>query len=225
MRFNRVAVVSDIHANIHALKVFMEYLNARPEIELVLNLGDFLQLGPNPAEVFDIVAKDKRFINILGNNEVELMEEIDKDESTDRIEHMEWTKNAIGPERLELLREIPKSKAVDLYGKKFMLVHTVTEHYVNMEELEACEFVLMGHTHQQVFGSYWKERRIMNPGSIGYTPNGVINFAVIEICGEMINFVFKNISYDNSTLHEDLVKYNVPGARKIIKYLISPREL
>ena len=73
MKVSRVAVISDIHANIHALEVFMNYLNARPEIEVVLNLGDFLQLGPNPAEVFDVVAEDKRFINILGNNEIELM--------------------------------------------------------------------------------------------------------------------------------------------------------
>ena len=225
MKFKRVAVISDIHANIHALRVFMDYLNARPEIELVLNLGDFLQLGPNPAEVFDIVMKDKRFINILGNNEVELFEKPDEEETQERINHMEWTKNTIGEQRLEELRVIPKSRSVDLYGKRFMLVHTVTEQYVDLEELQSCEYVLMGHTHQQVFGSYWKEKRVMNPGSIGYTPDGIVNFAVIEVGGDMINFVFKNISYDNSGLHEDLLKLEVPGANRIIKYLIPPGEL
>ncbi|WP_163216155.1 metallophosphoesterase family protein [Clostridium thermarum] len=225
MKFKRVAVVSDIHANIHALKVFMDYLNARPEIEIVLNLGDFLQLGPNPTEVFDIVVEDKRFVNILGNNEIELIEEAGKDESLERIKHMEWTKNAIGEHRLKKLRDVPKSKAIDLYGKKFMMVHTVTEQYIDLKELEECEYVLMGHTHQQVFGSYWKERRIMNPGSIGHTPNGLVNFAVIEICGEMINFVFKNISYNKELLHNDLLKFNVPGAQRIIKHLITPGEL
>jgi predicted phosphodiesterase len=225
MKFKRVAVVSDIHANIHALKVFMDYLNARPEIEIVLNLGDFLQLGPNPAEVFDIVVEDKRFINILGNNEVELIEEAQEDETVERIKHMEWTKDCIGEQRLNKLSCIAKSKAIDLYGKKFMMVHTVTEQYVDLKQLEECAYVLMGHTHQQVFGSYWKERRIMNPGSIGYTPNGNVNFAVVEICGDMINFVFKNISYDNNLLYNDLLKLNVPGAQRIIKHLITPGEL
>lgn len=225
MRVNRVAVVSDIHANIHALKVFMDYLNARPEIEIVLNLGDFLQLGPNPSEVLDIVMDDKRFINILGNNEIELFDEINPEESEERINHILWTKASIGNERLERLEEVPKSIAIDLYGKKFMLVHTVTEQYIDMNEMDACEYVLMGHTHQQALGSYWKGKRVMNPGSVGYTPNGIVNFAVIEISGDMINFVFKNINYDNESLHKDLLKNEVPGSQRIIRHLILPGEL
>ena len=187
MKVSRVAVISDIHANIHALEVFMKYLNARPEIELVLNLGDFLQLGPNPAEVFDLLVEDKRFINILGNNEIELIEPIDKNEDAERVKHILWTKEKIGQDRLEKLRNIPKSKMVNLYGKKVMMVHTVTEQYIDIKQLEKCEYVLMGHTHQQALGSYWKERRVMNPGSIGFTPKGIVNFAVIEIGGGLIN--------------------------------------
>ncbi|HAG43722.1 MAG TPA: phosphodiesterase, partial [Clostridium sp.] len=65
----KVIVVADIHANIHALNVFLDYLkNENEDIKYILNLGDFIQEGPNPAEVFDIVMNDKRFINILGNN-------------------------------------------------------------------------------------------------------------------------------------------------------------
>ncbi|MDP4088724.1 MAG: metallophosphoesterase family protein [Bacillota bacterium] len=225
MKVRRVAVVSDIHANIYALQVFMDYLNARPEIEVVLNLGDFLQLGPNPSEVFDTVVDDKRFINILGNNEIELFEGDYKEETLERINHMEWTKDAVGMERLDGLKTIPKSRLVDLYGKKFLMVHTVTEDYVEPKDMDACEYVLMGHTHLQAFGGYWKEKRIMNPGSIGYTPNGIVNFAVIEIGGDMINFVFKNIKYDCCDLKRDLKEKNVPGFPKITSYLIPPREL
>lgn len=225
MKVNRVAVVSDIHANIYALRVFMDYLNARPEIEIVLNLGDFLQLGPNPIEVFDTVINDKRFINILGNNEIELFEKNYNGETQERIEHIEWTKKAIGIDRLQRLEDIPKSRPVNLHGKSFMMVHTVTEQYVNPKELDNCEYVLMGHTHLQAFGSYWKEKRIMNPGSIGYTPNGIVNFAVIEIGGGMINFVFKNIKYNNGRLQSDLLNKDVPGAQRIIKYLTPPGEL
>lgn len=222
MKVSRVAVIADIHANIHALEVFMNYLNARPEIEVVLNLGDFLQLGPNPAEVFDVVAEDKRFINILGNNEIELIEPLDKNEDPERVAHINWTKEKIGQDRLEKLKKIPKSKMVDLHGKKVMMVHTVTEQYIDINQLEQCEYVLMGHTHQQALGSYWKERRVMNPGSIGFTPKGMVNFAVIEIGGGMINFVFKNMKYDYKILHKELIGSDMPGTQKIIKYLIPP---
>lgn len=65
----RIAVVADIHANIHALQVFLNYIDKECKVTKILNVGDFLQIGPNPVEVFDIVMNDKRFINIMGNNE------------------------------------------------------------------------------------------------------------------------------------------------------------
>lgn len=224
MKINRVAVIADIHANMYALNTFMEYLNARPEIETVLNIGDFLQFGPSPAEVFDIVMNDRRFINVLGNNEIELFEDLEEEEHSERAKHMLWTKSTIGEERLSKLKQLPKSKAVELFEKRFMLVHTVTESYVDMNELAGCEYVLMGHTHQQSFGSYWKEKRVMNPGSIGYTPGGIVNFGVIEIGGGITNFLFKNMRYNNLMLKDELIKRNVPGASRIINYLMSSVE-
>ncbi|OPJ61058.1 metallophosphoesterase family protein [Clostridium oryzae] len=218
---NRIAVVADIHANMHAFKMFIDYLNARPDIGTVLNLGDFLQLGPNPNEVFDIVMNDKRFINILGNNEIELFEDIDDEENNDRYKHKTWTKDTIGNDRINKLAQIPRSKCVEVWGKKFMLIHTVVEQYVDLDELKNCEYVFMGHTHQQTFGSYWKERKVMNPGSIGYNPNGIINFAIIEFDGDIMNFIFKTMKYNPQLLKKDLVENEVPGTKGIVRYLVD----
>lgn len=55
----RIAVISDIHANIHALKEFMHYIDHECTVSQVLNIGDFLQIGPNPTEVYDIVMNDR----------------------------------------------------------------------------------------------------------------------------------------------------------------------
>jgi len=59
----KIAIISDIKANKHALEAFIEYIDKDKEIEYVLNLGNFIQDGPNPCEVFDTIMKDKRFIN------------------------------------------------------------------------------------------------------------------------------------------------------------------
>jgi predicted phosphodiesterase len=61
----RIALVSDIHGNIHALEVFMNYINTECKVSRILNMGDFLQIGPNPVEVFDIIMNDKRFIRAI----------------------------------------------------------------------------------------------------------------------------------------------------------------
>ena len=44
-RMKRIAVVSDIHANKYALNAFLEYIN-KEKINTILNLGDFVQIGP-----------------------------------------------------------------------------------------------------------------------------------------------------------------------------------
>ena len=64
----KIAVVSDIHANKYALNVFMEFIN-KEKITTILNLGDFVQIGPNPFEVSNVILNDNRFVNVLGNNE------------------------------------------------------------------------------------------------------------------------------------------------------------
>lgn len=221
MEKQRVAIISDIHSNIYALKVFIDYLNERPEIKTVLNLGDFLQYGPKPVEVFDTVMDDPRFINVLGNNEIDLFYDLTNEEDSDRVKHIKWTKDELGQQRMDRLKQVPKSQVVEFQGNKFMLIHTVMEEYVDLDELKLCEYVLMGHTHQQSFGSYWKEIRVVNPGSIGYTPKGVINFAVMDIQEDTINFVFKNMHYDFEELKQQLEVTTMPGAKKIMKYLMQ----
>lgn len=71
MKNNKIIIISDIHANIYALNRLLDYAECE-KIKMILNCGDFLQIGPNPVEVYDIVMSDKRFINIIGNNEMSL---------------------------------------------------------------------------------------------------------------------------------------------------------
>ena len=41
----RIAIISDIHANIHALKALLSFLDERFPVSKILNLGDFIQIG------------------------------------------------------------------------------------------------------------------------------------------------------------------------------------
>ena len=59
MKYEKIAIISDLHANLAALDTFINYIN-KEQIQLVLNLGDFISNGPNPCEVFDIIIEDKR---------------------------------------------------------------------------------------------------------------------------------------------------------------------
>ena len=60
-----------------------------------MNLGDFVQIGPNPAEVTKTILNDSRFINILGNNETSLFNISENNNKVKRIKHRRWTKEQI----------------------------------------------------------------------------------------------------------------------------------
>ena len=83
----KVAVISDVHGNVEALKYFINYIDEN-NIEVVLNLGDIMG-GINPRETLKIIMNDKRFINVCGNHESNLYyidEELSKEE-------LSWIKN------------------------------------------------------------------------------------------------------------------------------------
>ena len=66
----KVAIISDIHGNVEALKYFINYID-ESNIKIVLNLGDIMG-GVNPKEALKIIMNDNRFINVCGNHDSNL---------------------------------------------------------------------------------------------------------------------------------------------------------
>ena len=85
-----IALIADIHANRYALQAFLEYLSDNPGISQVWNLGDFLQIGPHPAEIVDMLFTNSRFVTILGNNELALFQRDDTAFPADELAHQKW---------------------------------------------------------------------------------------------------------------------------------------
>ena len=117
----KIAIVADIHANIYALNTFLEYLREN-NINKVLNLGDFVQIGPNPKEATEIILNDERFINILGNNEISLFD-IDENDSNTEIAHRVWTRKKIS-EYMNKIKEFPETNIISIDGLKLLMIHS-----------------------------------------------------------------------------------------------------
>jgi len=91
----KFAIISDIHANNYALNGFLQFIDKNFEADKILNLGDFLHIGPHPKEVTETILSDERFINIIGNNEMIVLGKR-KNEWQQGIEpHREWTVNQL----------------------------------------------------------------------------------------------------------------------------------
>ena len=63
----RIAVISDIHGNLEALKKAFEYIE-KNDIDEVICLGDVVGYGPNPNECVELI-KEKVTVCLLGNHD------------------------------------------------------------------------------------------------------------------------------------------------------------
>jgi len=231
---SKLAIISDIHANKYALNRFLHYIEQNFQSDKILNLGDFVHIGPHPKEVAEIIFNDNRFENIIGNNEMIVL---GKHESPQGIEpHSDWTREQLGEQFLEKIQNTPTSKTLTINGKKILMLHShfydipgrsIQDNLLiyqgkSLEEFlsdypKDVDIVLVGHSHEQLYIS-WEGKTIINPGSISITWKPRTSFCLMELDSENMNITFKNIPYDTSNLKEDYVQQNVPRREFLIKY-------
>jgi putative phosphoesterase len=128
----RVAVVSDIHANLTALDaVIADLRTTRPD--LVVQGGDLMSGGPRPAEVIDRI-REMNWPGVYGNSD-EMLWAPHRVSETLQAPHLQQTRDlvltytrpatleAIGDERLAWLRTLPLRWS----GHDVTVVHAVPD--------------------------------------------------------------------------------------------------
>jgi len=191
----RVAVLSDIHANLEALDAV---LAAIPSVDEVWQLGDVVGYGPEPDEVVARL-RDVGAIGVRGNHDAAAAggPEIESF-NVDARRAMEWTRATITNDTRAWLDGLPER----LEREGFTLVHGsprdpiweyVTSTPVARAGIAAMDtpFGLHGHTHVPVAyleddgtletmspgaGSvitFAGRRALLNPGSVGQARDGI----------------------------------------------------
>jgi diadenosine tetraphosphatase ApaH/serine/threonine PP2A family protein phosphatase len=62
-----IAVISDVHSNLEALRVVLDHIDAQ-KVDRVICLGDILGYGPSPVECVDLVAERCEW-SLMGNHD------------------------------------------------------------------------------------------------------------------------------------------------------------
>jgi putative phosphoesterase len=112
----RIAAVSDVHGNLTALEAVVDDIR-RVGADIVVNGGDLVGNGARPAEVIDLLAT-LDWPGIIGNTDEvlwnpqplhDLAERLPALKPTwDRVfDDTEWTRSAIGDDRIQWLRGLP----------------------------------------------------------------------------------------------------------------------
>ncbi|MHA2006618.1 MAG: metallophosphoesterase family protein [Promethearchaeota archaeon] len=233
---SKLAIIADIHANKYALEAFLKYDEAHFQAERILNLGDFVSIGPHPKEVAQLILNDDRFENILGNNEMILLGKRKEEWRRKSSPHHEWIASQLGMELLKKVENTPTSREFNINKNKILMLHsypydtpgrTIMDNLLIYEGKKLDEFVgdypdnvdivLVGHSHLQLYVSL-KGKKIINPGSISITWKPKASFCLLKIDENNVNIDFKNISYDYSNLKEDYEEKDVVGKDFLMKY-------
>jgi putative phosphoesterase len=169
----RLALISDLHANIVALDAVLDDMASRG-VDKLMCLGDIVDMGPRPNEVVARL-REHDVESIIGNHDP-------LDEATPILvleKVRDWTAAELTAEHLAWLAGLPSHTTLDLGGCRLLAVHgspsgvsdNIAEETTD-EQLEAwCaghefDVLVCGHTHVQhrrQLGS----RHIVNVGSVG----------------------------------------------------------
>ena len=228
----RVAVLSDIHANLAALDAVLATV---PSVDAVWQLGDVVGSGPDPDEVVARL-RDLGVLGVRGNHDAAAVggPEIESF-NVDARRAMEWTRTTIAEGTRGWLATLPER--LELEG--FTLVHgsprDPTWEYVTTTPVARAGIAAMtttcglnGHTHVPV--AYLEEdgrletmspgagsrlvfegrRALLNPGSVGQPRDGIPTAAWLLLDTGAGAATWQRTAYDISVVQDRMASAGLP---------------
>ena len=237
----RVAVISDIHANLIALEEVLKDIE-KENCEHIICLGDIVLAGPQPISILEFV-KQQNWTIIQGNTD-KLIAEYSQDVLDMMKEKYPVMANAIvddmnyvTEEDQKYLAELPPQLEMDIDGVKILFVHgsprannediLPNRELTEIEEIISgvdADLILCGHTHIPCGYQTNNKQTVVNVGSVGrpMTPTPLACYAVIDFENGIFNIRHKFVDYDREKAAEQLRVRSFEGADKLAELLINP---
>ena len=218
----KIAIISDIHANLEALEAVLSDISNKGADE-ILCLGDLVGYGSNPNEVIDLIKK-KNVKCVQGNHDLcaVTLEKLDSFSEVEK-ESLRFTNKILTEENKEFLKKLPET--LELNDKnKLLAVHgslndhlfgellpTADEEVIkDMLEDNKVEVIACGHTHLPDLKKF-DLKIFLNPGSVGQprNNNSKAQYAILDLSN--INFVtFETVEYDIDTASKKIIQAGLP---------------
>jgi putative phosphoesterase len=227
---NRVAVITDIHANLPALETTLAEIE-RLGVDAVYCGGDLVGYGPHPNEVCALI-QSQAIPTIYGNYDYAIGRDledcgcayIDKHDRAIGQLSVDWTLAHTNQRSKDFMRELPFDLRFELAGKRIRLVHgsprKVNEYlfedkpartFERIAALADCDVLVFGHTHKPWIHDYGPVR-FVNCGSVGKPKDGDprAGFAVLEPRGEDVAATIHRVAYDALAVAREMRAAGLP---------------
>jgi predicted phosphodiesterase len=232
----RVAVLSDIHGNLHALRAVLDAVAAE-EVDALWCLGDLVGYGPRPNECCAEVKRTAQLC-LVGNHDLGVLGRIPLAEfSDDAAAAARWSQSVLSAEArmfLERLQSLDAADDVELFHAS---PRDPVWEYVLSDEVALAAFrltsarvVLVGHSHVAlafvledgaVDGAVvpggaeidlTDGRFILNPGSVGQPRDGDPRAAYLVLDLEARRALHRRVAYPIERTQEEIRERGLPEA-------------
>src|SRR5215218_8595658 len=232
----RVAVISDIHANLHALTAVLEEVD-QEQPDAVWCLGDLVGYGPRPNDCCRTV-RERADLSLVGNHDLVVLGVVDVAEFNPEAGiAAEWTRHALSDESREYLGSLQPSATVS----NVELYHgsprdAVWDYVLDGEavqaafELTQAPWVLIGHSHIPIAAHRDDDRidaahapdgteerlnggrLLLNPGSVGQPRDGDHRAAWLLLDLGAGRAFFRRVEYPIERTQKEMLDAGLPEA-------------
>jgi predicted phosphodiesterase len=231
----RVALISDVHANLTALDAVLAHAGARG-IEAVWQLGDIVGYGPDPDAVVRRL-KECAAAGVMGNHDAAAVGLMPLDDfNPTAAEANRWTAGQIDADSAAYLRSLPEVELDGEYTRvhgtlrgplwEYMTTHEIAEAHFRLQQTPIC---VVGHTHLpavvyrlrlgqhdsirpadgEVF-ELGEGQVCVNPGGLGQPRDGDPRapYAILDTSAATVTF--HRVAYDIPAVQERIIEAGLP---------------
>lgn len=230
----RVLVISDIHANLNALKAVLDVAES---YEAVWCLGDLVGYGPDPNECIEMVRSLPELLCLIGNHDQAALGMIPLSRFNREAGAIAaWTRQVLSNDNIEFLKSLPSKITIE----NFTLAHgspnqPVWEYILDQHTADRSfdslktDFGLVGHTHLPFIfqrpreDTYAKSRQvqweevmplepmmILNPGSVGQPRDRDPRASYAILDTEMQAWEMRRVAYDIAQVQMRILDAGLP---------------
>lgn len=227
----RLAVISDIHSNLAALRTALDIIK-KENVDKIVCLGDIVGYGPRPNECIDLIRKHCQ-VSLMGNHDHAVLGLTDTYYFNQYArEAVNWTRRTLTLNNRAYLESLPFSH----HENEILYVHSTPIHpeewHYILSDYEAKQYLdtlkqricFVGHSHIPLIfttdrGSFYKEeieldshnqKYIINVGSIGQPRDGDprLCFVILDTKSGQLRFIRSDYPIDET--YNEIMENQLP---------------
>ncbi|MFX0050143.1 MAG: metallophosphoesterase family protein [Candidatus Hodarchaeota archaeon] len=220
-----IAVISDIHSNLSALRAVLADIHEK-RIQRILCLGDLVGYFTQPVPVIHL-ALARCEVVIKGNHDsIAALGDVPDHYSIDSHQPLELTNQLLTVRERKILHDLPIIHTKRYGKKKVMLIHGGPEYPLDQYiypsdtndinstfefmEVVKVDILFLGHTHVP-FKAELNGLTICNPGSVGQPRDGDSRASYLVFDDETNAIEFQRIQYDPTLTINGVKKHHLPN--------------